>query len=91
MIVAGLKGGFRFAYLGNPLRFWRMAARPQTSWIAKGFIFVILFVAFAVVQLVLSCWLPGTAWEVLFKVLAGGHGHGELFLPRGPGAVSRIV
>jgi formate-dependent nitrite reductase membrane component NrfD len=71
LIVAGLKGGFHFAYLGKPLRFWRMMFRPQTSWIARGFIFVVLFVGFAAIQLILSHWLPGTTWEILFKVLAG--------------------
>jgi sulfite dehydrogenase (quinone) subunit SoeC len=71
LIVAGLKGGFHFAYLGKPLRFWRMMFRPQTSWIARGFIFVVLFVGFAAIQLILSYWLPGTTWEILFKVLAG--------------------
>ena len=70
-IVAGLKGAFHFAYLGKPLRFWRMMFRPQTSWIARGFILVVLFVAFASAQLVFSFWFPGTAWEMFFKVLAG--------------------
>jgi formate-dependent nitrite reductase membrane component NrfD len=71
LIVAGLKGSLHFAYLGKPLRFWRMMFRPQTSWIARGFIFVVLFVGFAAIQLILSYWLPGTTWEILFKVLAG--------------------
>jgi formate-dependent nitrite reductase membrane component NrfD len=71
LIVAGLKGGFHFAYLGKPLRFWRIMLRPKTSWLTRGFIFVVLFVGFASIQLILSYWLPGTTWEILFKVLAG--------------------
>jgi formate-dependent nitrite reductase membrane component NrfD len=71
LIVAGLKGGFHFAYLGKPLRFWRILLRPRTSWLARGFIFVIFFAGFAAIQLMLSYWLPGTVWEILFKVLAG--------------------
>ena len=71
LIVAGLKGGFHFAYLGKPMRFWRIMLKPRTSWLTRGFIFVVLFVAFAAVQIVLSHWLPGTVWEILFKVLAG--------------------
>jgi formate-dependent nitrite reductase membrane component NrfD len=71
LIVAGLKGGFHFAYLGKPLRFWRIMLRPQTSWLARGFLFVVLFVAFAAIQILLSLQTPGTAWETLLKVLAG--------------------
>jgi formate-dependent nitrite reductase membrane component NrfD len=71
LIVAGLKGGFHFAYLGKPLRFWRILFRPKTSWLTRGFIFVVLFVGFAAIQLMLSFSLPGTPWEVLFKVLTG--------------------
>jgi polysulfide reductase chain C len=70
-IVAGLKGAFHFAYLGRPWRFWRLMLRPRTSWIARGFILVVLFVVFSAGQLVLSFWRPGTAWEVVFKILAG--------------------
>lgn len=71
LIIAGLKGGAHFAYLGKPWRFWRMIFRPQTSWLSRGLIFVILFAGFAAVQLVLSFWLPGSVWELVFKVLAG--------------------
>jgi formate-dependent nitrite reductase membrane component NrfD len=71
LIIAVLKGGFHFAYLGKPLRFWRIVLRPQTSWLARGFIFVVLFTGFAAIQLIFSYWLPGTAGEVIFKVLAG--------------------
>jgi len=71
LIVAGLKGGFHFAYLGKPWRFWRLFFRPQTSWLARGFIFVVLFTVFAAIQLVLSHRMPGTNWETVFKVLAG--------------------
>jgi formate-dependent nitrite reductase membrane component NrfD len=71
LIVAGLKGGFHLAYLGKPLRFWRILFRPKTSWLSRGFIFVVCFVGFAAVQLLLSHWLPGTVWEVFLKVLAG--------------------
>jgi formate-dependent nitrite reductase membrane component NrfD len=51
------------------LRFWRILLRPQTSWIARGFIFVVFFVGFAAIQLMLSHWLTGTIWEILLKAL----------------------
>lgn len=71
LIIAVLKGGAHLAYLGKPLRFWRIILRPQTSWLARGLIFVILFTGFAAIQLIFSYWLPGTAGEIIFKVLAG--------------------
>jgi formate-dependent nitrite reductase membrane component NrfD len=71
LIIAVVKGGAHFIYLGKPLRFWRIAFRPNSSWLARGIIFVFTFVVFAAVQLSLSYWLPGTAVEIAFKVLAG--------------------
>ncbi len=71
LIVILFKGGFHFAYLGKPTRFWRMALRPRTSWLARGFIFLILFVGFGAMQLAFSLWFPGTTVEVLSKVIAG--------------------
>lgn len=71
LIIAIVKGGAHLIYLGKPLRFWRIIFRPQTSWLARGLIFVLLFVVFAAIQLVFSYWLPGTAGEIVFKVLAG--------------------
>ena len=71
LIILVLKGGCHLVYLGKPLRFWRIVLKPQTSCVARGLILVVLFVGFAGVQLALSYWLPGSAWEVIFKVLAG--------------------
>ena len=71
LIILVLKGGFHLAYLGKPLRFWRIVLKPQTSWVSRGIILVALFIGFAGMQLALSYWLPGSAWEIAFKVLAG--------------------
>jgi len=71
LIIAIVKGGAHLIYLGKPLRFWRIVFRPSSSWLARGIIFVLAFVVFAAVQLTLSYWLPGTAVEIVFKVLAG--------------------
>jgi DMSO reductase anchor subunit len=35
VIITVLKGSFHLAYLGKPLRFWRMLLRPQTSWVSR--------------------------------------------------------
>jgi formate-dependent nitrite reductase membrane component NrfD len=71
MIIVVLKCGLHFAHLSRPLRFWRMVLKPKTSWLARGFIFLVLFIVFSAIQLALSYWLPGTVWEVAFKILAG--------------------
>lgn len=42
LAVAG-KGFFHLLFLGNPLRFWRAVMRPQSSWISRGIIALILF------------------------------------------------
>jgi formate-dependent nitrite reductase membrane component NrfD len=70
LIIAVLKGGTHLIYLGKPMRFWRIVTRPNSSWLARGFIFVMLFVIFVAVQLVFSYWLPGSAAEIVCKVLA---------------------
>ena len=69
LIVAILKGGFHLAYLGKPLRFWRMIFRPQTSWVSRGFLFVGGFILFAFVQLIVSWYTPGSSLEIVLKVI----------------------
>ena len=71
LIIAVIKGGAHLIYLGKPLRFWRIITRPNTSWLARGIIFVFSFIVFAAIQLMFSHWLPGSAAEIAFKVLAG--------------------
>jgi polysulfide reductase chain C len=70
-MAALVMGMVDMAHLSKPLRFWRMLLKPRTSWIARGFIFITLFIGCAAIQLALSFWLPGTAVETVFKVLAG--------------------
>ena len=69
-LAALVMGIVDMSHLSKPLRFWRMLLKPKTSWIARGFIFITLFIGCAAIQLALSYWLPGTA-ETVFKVLAG--------------------
>ena len=47
-IVAGLAGPAHLAFLGRPQRFWRMAVRPQTSWISRGVWGLAIFLAGAI-------------------------------------------
>ena len=70
-IVAVLKGGLNFLHLGKPANFWRMMARPQSSWLARGFYFIILFSLLVPVQLFFSYFLPGSIEEIAFKIEGG--------------------
>ncbi len=71
LIVSILKGGFHFLFLGKPTRFWRMLTRPQTSWLARGFIFVVLFAGFGFLQLITQVFLPHSGLNLTLKVIAG--------------------
>ena len=71
LLVVAIKGGLHMAHLGQPSRFWRLFLKPGSSWLARGLVFVALYALFGALQFILSYWLPGTGWEVLFKMLAG--------------------
>ncbi|HTY82075.1 MAG TPA: NrfD/PsrC family molybdoenzyme membrane anchor subunit [Dehalococcoidales bacterium] len=64
------------AHLRKPLRVWRIALKANSSWISRGFIFVILFIGAAGLQLLLhlvtgnAAAAPGGA-EIFFRVVAG--------------------
>ena len=47
-IVAGLAGPAHLAFLGRWQRFWRMALRPQSSWISRGVWGLAIFLAGAI-------------------------------------------
>jgi sulfite dehydrogenase (quinone) subunit SoeC len=71
LMIVLLKGGLHVLYLGKPLRFWRMAANPGTSWLSRGFILVGLFVVLGALQIAVSQWMPGSAAELVLKGFAG--------------------
>jgi formate-dependent nitrite reductase membrane component NrfD len=54
LICGFLGGGLHFLYLGKPLRFYRMIARPQTSWISRGMVFVSLFLLLGFINILLN-------------------------------------
>ena len=58
LVCALLGGGFHLLFLGKPLRFWRMVFSSgwQTSWISRGLIFVILFLASGLAHMGLTLW-----------------------------------
>lgn len=71
LMIVVLKGGFHLAHLGQPARCWRLFLNPGSSWLARGFFFVALFMVFGALQLISSHWFPGTGAEFILKVLAG--------------------
>jgi sulfite dehydrogenase (quinone) subunit SoeC len=70
-ICAMLMGMADMVHLSKPWRAWRIAFRPKSSWISRGFLFIILFIGCAGIQLAISKWYPGTTVETVFKVFAG--------------------
>jgi formate-dependent nitrite reductase membrane component NrfD len=63
-------GLFDMAHLGNKAIVWRIALRPGSSWISRGFLLVVLFIGSAAIQMALTYWAPGTFPETVFKVIA---------------------
>jgi formate-dependent nitrite reductase membrane component NrfD len=69
-------GLFDIVHLSKPMRVWRIAFRAGSSWISRGFIFVILFIGAAGIQLLIhvvtgAAYNEPTAAEVFFRVVAG--------------------
>ncbi len=72
LILSLLMGVSYMIHLSKPLRFWRMFMKPGTSWIARGFIFIMLFIGFTFIQLILSQWASDATTAIMtFTVLAG--------------------
>jgi len=71
-LLTALMGLSYMLHLTHPIRFWRMMRKPGTSWIARGFTFIMLFGFFTVITMILMQWVPdATAAITTFKVLAG--------------------
>ncbi|OGO32755.1 MAG: hypothetical protein A2Z29_08085, partial [Chloroflexi bacterium RBG_16_56_11] len=71
-LLSMLMGVSYMIHLSHPLRFWRMFFKPKTSWIARGFIFIMLFIGLTFITLILRQWAPDATGAVTtFKVLAG--------------------
>ncbi|MFC1860858.1 NrfD/PsrC family molybdoenzyme membrane anchor subunit [Chloroflexota bacterium] len=71
LVCGVLGGGLHLLYLGKPRRFYRMVLRPQTSWIARGLLFVALFLILGLVHMVLALFsgLP-TALIIVTNIFA---------------------
>jgi formate-dependent nitrite reductase membrane component NrfD len=69
--LAALAGLVDMAHLSKPMRFWRMMLKPGNSWISRGFILIFLFLGSAGIQILITNFASGNAWETVFKVIAG--------------------
>lgn len=78
LLISLLMGLFYILHLRKPERFWRLLLRPQTSWISRGLICVILFFIFGAIGIILSYWYSGGVWEMLLKIIAGIFAFGQL-------------
>jgi formate-dependent nitrite reductase membrane component NrfD len=71
-LLSLLMGVSYMIHLSKPMRAWRMFMKPKTSWIARGFIFIWLFIGFTFITLILRQWVPDATGAInAFKVLAG--------------------
>lgn len=61
LMVAG-SGGAHLAFLGHPMRAWRMLARVGSSWVSRGMAGIIFFTAAAVLYL-LPALSPAHLWR----------------------------
>lgn len=66
LIALVLGGLIHVAYLGNPLRAWRMIMKPQTSELSRGIWVIGIFAAFGFLQIVTS-----DESNVVFNVVMG--------------------
>jgi formate-dependent nitrite reductase membrane component NrfD len=60
--LAGAGGVAHLAFLGRPERFWKMARHVRTSWIARGFVGLTLFLVGAALYLP-PLLIPGWPWD----------------------------
>jgi formate-dependent nitrite reductase membrane component NrfD len=71
-ILALCMGVSYMIHLGQPLQSWRMFMKPRTSWISRGFIFIMLFIGLTLITIILRKWAPDANGAITtFKVLAG--------------------
>ena len=64
LLVVGVgKTVAHLVYLGQPTRFYRLFLRPRTSWISRGLIFMVVFVAFGAAYLAPDIGFGWVPWK----------------------------
>jgi len=72
LVVAVGKTVAHLVYLGQPTRFYRLFLKPRTSWISRGLIFMVVFVAFSAAYLAPDIgfeWVPWTTESALGEAI----------------------
>ncbi len=73
VLVVGVgKTSAHLVYLGQPTRFYRLFLKPQTSWVSRGLIFMVVFLVFAAAYLAPDIgfgWVPWTSDSALGELL----------------------
>ncbi len=73
LVVVGVgKTVAHLIYLGQPTRFYRLFLRPKTSWVSRGLIFMVVFVAFGAAYLAPDIgfsWVPWTTGSAFSEAL----------------------
>ena len=59
-MVLALGGGAFLVHMGRPLRAFRAVMRPQTSWIARGIIFISLFGILGAIHILMLLLTPNS-------------------------------
>lgn len=71
LICSVLGGGLHLLYLGKPARFYRVFFRPQSSWISRGFIFVVMFLLLGLAHMGMILWAtPAIALLIITGLFA---------------------
>lgn len=66
-----LMGVFDLIHLHNKKLVWRMILKPNSSWISRGFLFVILFIGTGAIHMALVHWFPGNNLEIVTRIISG--------------------
>jgi len=64
-------GVFDLIHLHNKKSVWKMVMRPNSSWISRGLLFVILFIGSGAIAMAVTHWFPGISMGMVFKVISG--------------------
>jgi len=64
-------GIFDLIHLHNKKSVWKMVMRPNSSWISRGMLFVIIFIGAGAINMALAHWFPGNVFVTVFKVISG--------------------
>jgi formate-dependent nitrite reductase membrane component NrfD len=63
LLLVGASGGAHLAFLGRPLRFWRIVVHVRTSWLSRGMLGMLIFSVSGLLYL-LPMFAAGVPWSM---------------------------